>query len=429
MTAAACPLVGTRISERERSPRELPVKKTRGYERAGQPVKTAGREAGSLRSVPSSGATRANGPGFGPKDILPRHVQACRHSPFRHERWFIWTWQRGRPFVKTRVPYSCRSWRCPVCRKHEAHVAFARIMQAVDRHRNGWCFLVLTLDRNGFYSGKPWSGTSEAYAELSRLSRNFLARLRRMFHGEPGHRWVAVVERHKRAGWPHMNLLVHSLQLARVLEASRIARVEAGATERESLLLEGDLLEAATATGWGVESTAEVARNNDAVAGYIVKVVGESAKITQAPTNAPLRFRRLRSGYDRKRRKPFLPPRHHGTATGVLVRRRRSEQGDWEILRINPPKDPASEQPIREAVVAEVQLIREEETALTEGREMPDLSVRLAIGERIESWQDSERRQTDEELAAVLSRWNASTGRKTGRHLRRAKGSHRSRSG
>ena len=79
--------------------------------------------------------------------------------------------------------------------------------------------------------------------------------------------------------------------------------------------------------GWGLESTAERARSAASVASYVVKlageggkVAGELAKLSQAPTMAPERFRRLRSGSG------FLPARK-GTqegVTGTLIRRERS---------------------------------------------------------------------------------------------------------
>ena len=429
-SAAAVPLVSTRISEREHRPRSLSVAKTQGYRRAARPALSR-KPKGRIRARASAAPSRVR---LAPTVVVPRHVQACQWSAFGHEKWFVWTWKRNSPHVKTRVAYSCNSWRCDVCRRHEAAVTFARIREATRRneyHPCGWVMLVLTLDRDGYYSGKAWVDTEQAYRELSRMSRNFLARMRRAYDGEPGSSWVGVVEAH-RSGWPHMNLLLYAPRLAAELERHRVARIEAGGTERESILLAGDLLEAATATGWGVQSTGEVAHSTDSVAGYIVKLAGEAdatngelAKITQAPTNAPERFRRLRSG------KGFLPPRRTNPhVTGVLVRRRRSPEGDWQICRVNPPKDPASEQPIRDAVVAEVSVIREEEGLLSRHRgKLPAMPpLRLAVGADLEPWQRADERRRDEQLAEVLSRRDASAGSPQGGSVRRTTGSHRSRS-
>jgi hypothetical protein len=385
VTAAARPLGTTRISERATERAHFQPAKTRGYRRAARPgIPSRPVGLSSIRKARASGAPPKVR--LAPTPVLPRHVQACQWSQFGHEKWFVWTWKRGAPAVKTRVPYSCNSWRCEVCRRHEAAVTFARIKEATHKHPGGtgWVFMVLTLDRDGFYSGRPWVGSDDAYRQLSRQSRNFLARMRRAYDGEPGSDWVAVVEAH-RSGWPHMNLLVYAPELAQHLEHDRVARLEAGATPRESILLGGRLLEAATASGWGVQSIAEVAHDKDAVAGYIVKLIGEASKVTQAPTNAPQRFRRLRSG------KGFLPPRRSNpNMTGVLVRRRRSLEGDWEICRINPSKDPEAEQPIREAVVLEVATIREEEDLLCRyGALPPQPPLRMAVGAELQDWRHS----------------------------------------
>lgn len=387
MTAAR--LVTTRISEREQRPRSLRSAISGGYARAARPVRPT--------PLPPNAKPHARGnigrqfsPYADPLVVLPRHVRACQWSQFGHERWFIWLWQHGRAMVQTRVPYSCGSWRCPVCARHEAAVTFARIKEATSRAEysaGGWVMIVLTLDREGYYSGKPWPDVNAAYRELSRMTRNFLARLRRAYGHEPGSSWVAVVEAH-RSGWPHVNLLAYAPSLAAELAAQQCDhRPEEPARQR--ILLAGHLLRTAEATGWGRQSTAEVARSKDAIASYIVKLagqhdasVGEVAKITQAPMNAPERFHRLRSG------KGFLPPRHRNpNVTGVLVRRRRSPEGDWEIERVNPPKDPSQEDPIRQAIAAEVQLIQEEEGLLATYGSLPPMPpLRFAIGAELKNF-------------------------------------------
>lgn len=157
--------------------------------------------------------------------VIPRHVAACQHSPTEAERWFVWTWKVDSPEKQIRIPYSCNSWRCEVCRRHEAAVAFARIKQATEPlDPSGWCFLVLTLDRDGYFSGKPWADVNEAYRALGKMTRATLSRIGRTWGPETklersgrsktlrtvralGNRWVAVVEAH-RSGWPHVNLLV-----------------------------------------------------------------------------------------------------------------------------------------------------------------------------------------------------------------------------
>jgi hypothetical protein len=179
---------------------------------------------------------------------------------------------------------------------------------------------VLTLDRNGIYSGKkPFLDEKHAYQSLSRMSRNFLSALRRRYPGI-GSSWAAVVEAHKR-GWPHVNLMVYAPALAAQLrfEQERLT----GKTQREQILLRDDLLNLAMRHDWGAQSTAEAARNREALSGYLVKLAGvadettgELAKLSQVPLSAPPRFRRLRSG------KGFLSPRFKNPDyTGTMVRR------------------------------------------------------------------------------------------------------------
>lgn len=385
-----------------------------------------------------------------PDRVLPRHVAACQYSTVHHERWFVWTWSRANSTVQTRIPYSCNSWRCEVCRRHEAAVTFARIREASEPlEASGWCFLVMTLDRDGYYGGEPWPDVTAAYGALGKMTRAFLGRIGRNWGPDSvlesggrsgelrtvrklGNRWVGVVEAH-RSGWPHMNLLVWCPELAAALRAEHAERLEdpriadAVALARDAwrnkepvpratrdvarlaTVLGPELAELARASGWGLQSTAEAANSSAAVAGYLMKLaglhdasVGELAKITQAPLNAPERFRRLRSG------KGFLPPRHtNPEVTGCLVRRRRSDQGDWEIQPINPPKDQTQAAAVGRARSAEYSLIEEEERILSRNRgRLPPLPpVRLAVAGKVEG-----HKETSERNAALRERGFAAAG-------------------
>lgn len=388
---------------------------------------------------------------IGPRAVIPRHVAACQHSPTSRERWFTWIWKRAHPGVQSRVPYNCNSWRCPVCRRHEAAVAFARIRQAQQAiDAAGWCLIVLTVDRLGFYSGKPWFDVNACYRSLSKMSSKFLrevgyrwgpdTKLERYGGGKVrtvrhlSNRWIATVEAH-RSGWPHVNVMVWCPALALYLARQRDERLsdpevanavallreawkpgsaqktaqkepiaaEIYAKGRQASLVSDELAELVQAAGWGLQSTAEAARSTEAVAGYIIKVaahhdasVGELAKITQAPTNAPARFRRLRSG------RRFLPPRHKNPdVTGCLIRRRRSAQGDQEIIAVNASKDDTQREPIELALRAEQALIFEEEAILcrTRGNPPPMPPVRVAFEGELEG-----HRETSERAAALRSR-------------------------
>lgn len=281
----------------------------------------------------------------------------------------MWTWRKDNPQKKTRIPYSCNSWRCEVCQRHEAAVCFARIKEACERDglaSDGWVFSVLTLDRNAYYGGKVWQDTAEAYRELGRMTRKFLKRINRMCERRGWapleRRWVAVVEAHE-SGWPHLNLVLYCPELAAELAADADDRLAEGATKRESVLLGGELARHAVESGWGPQSTAERARSDEALWGYIVKLcrmgdatTGELAKITQAPLNAPPRFRRLRSG------KGFLPPRRTDpNVTGCLIISRRAPEGDWEVRDSNASGDAERAGHAEQSRRLEWQVIEQEE--------------------------------------------------------------------
>ena len=382
-----------------------------------------------------------------PAPVRPRHVDACQHSPVARERWAVWTWQRNNGEQQTRIPYSCNSWRCDVCRRHEAAVTFARIKEATaPLAGDGWVFLVLTLDRDGYYGGTPWQDVNQAYRALGAMCRATLDRIGRLWGPEfkttgkkrkrtvrrLGNRWVAVVEAH-RSGWPHLNLLLWAPELAAQLRGEQAERlndpeiadavvlardawkhgeqVSAGtrALARRATVVGGALRDLAEECGWGRQSTAEAARSSEAVAGYVVKLagnhdasVGELAKITQAPLCAPERFRRLRSG------KGFLPPRRSNPAvTGCLVRRRRADAGDWEIASVNAPKDPLQLEAVDRARVSELALIDEEELILSRSRgRLPAMPpMRFARSGKLEP-----HRVTSERRAALQARELAECG-------------------
>ena len=393
--------------------------------------------------------------------MIPRHVAACHHSPERNERWYVYAWNRANSATQVRIPYCCQSWRCPVCRRYEASVTFARIKQACEPlDPSGFVFLVLTLDQEGYQSGKPWENAKAAYKKLGALTRAALSRIGRNFGPESrlecsgrkrkprvvrflGNRWVSTVEAH-RSGWPHVNVLLWCPELAAHLRQERAERladpevadavalaqelwrqkepIPAHVRElaRKASVIGGPLRELLTDAGWGFQSTAEVPRDLEAVFGYLVKVaglheasVGELSKVTQLPLCADNRFRRLRAG------RGFLPPRiTNPNITGCLVRRRRAGYShyarwrgaseDWEIDAVNPPKDPEQLPAVARARGAEFQLIREEEALLAKNRgklpPMPPLRV-VRLGEL-----EPHRVTTAERWAALMQEAMAAAG-------------------
>ena len=262
----------------------------------------------------------------------PRHVAQCWRQGGRG--WCVWMKEKAHPELKVRLAYTCHSWRCldehgrpSECARAAAAQLFARIKEATEPYEAGdFSFWVLTLDRNGYYSGKPWANAEVAYKALGKMSEKLLKRIRRFCEKkgwEPfKSEWIQVVEAHK-SGWPHVNLLIKHRELARYLDEVYLQNKARGHSEQSSRLLSGKLAEHAQQCGWGMRSTAEPVRDKGAMSGYLTKLaayadehIGELAKLTQAPTNAPIKFRRLRSG------KGFLPKvRKNGKWTGALLRR------------------------------------------------------------------------------------------------------------
>lgn len=322
--------------------------------------------------------------------VVPKHVTHCYDRGARD--WWIYTWKVGNPNAKTRIPYRCNSWRCEHCAEHEAAVLFARIKEAcAPLDETGFCFFVLTLDRDGKFSGKPWETAEQAFRELGSMTSKFLKRLRR-FAAKQGwtpirSQWVATVEAHK-SGWPHVNLLIYSPELADWLKNEKNDRVSLGFGKRESILLGiestpgrfhgGPIFTAAVESGWGVQSTAEggLRGGKDAIAGYMAKVAGsadrvagEIAKVTQRPLAAPERFRRLRSGVG------FLPPRMATPegVTGTLVRRT-SYRGTVQVLPLHNVK-PASQVHVSTACYQEEAIAIDEQSVARWNRQVRQCGV------------------------------------------------------
>lgn len=318
-----------------------------------------GAEPAGLTLVPG-GRTGASARPLAAYAVVPKYVRKCPRSAWtEYAPYHLLLWPRGKPGDATVVEATCRSWRCEgECRRHQASVTYARILEALEPHRSSdVVFAVLTLDRDGTYSGEKWADTDTAYRELGRLSRNLLKRLNRLFDGDVQSRWVGVVEQH-RTGWPHANLIIVCPRLASMLRAARaeVYRRTRNPTDwcrrhmhegkpadekcagcaarlRELALVRGELLAHVVGAGWGPQSTMEVARNRGAVANYIVKtaglqdepatpesrakgarITGEVAKLSQIPMAAPKGFRRMRSGVG------FLPPRRkRDEYTGAML--------------------------------------------------------------------------------------------------------------
>jgi len=279
------------------------------------------------------------------RELAPDYVVRCPGSQYesRLPPLVLRTWDRGNPDKQKRGLVLCGSWRCDSCQDYRAAVDFARMKEAFGPYESSDCVsIVLTLDRNGYYSGERFADADQAFSELSRRSRNFLSRINRLCKKRgwdpPGSRWVATVEAHL-SGWPHLNIVMVAPELAEYLRAGaarrRAAVLALGGSEHQAktraMRVSGPLLEAALGAGWGPISSAESTRSKGALAGYIVKLAkkmdkaaGEIAKMTQRPTKAPIGLRRLRAGVR------FLPPRRVSGKTGVVLHSRWHYSGRYE---------------------------------------------------------------------------------------------------
>lgn len=299
-----------------------------------QPSRQYQNKSEPAASVPTLAGKRARGSKV-PAVLTHRHmlksVSQCTRQGGRG--WLLWLWASARPDLKLCCPYYCGSHRCvhpdgrPTdCARHNAAVMFARIKEALESYAAAQCLtMVLTIDRNGYYGGKVHKDVSEAYRGLLKMFDAFMHRLRRWI-AKMGwlplrNEWVSVTEAHA-SGWPHVNVLIVHPQLAQYVEDLRNEKLNAGKSANAARLFDGELLGMLLDSGWGRQSSIEAVRSKDCMAAYIAKVtqhqdsmLGELAKLTQTPLNAPAHFRRLRSG------KGFLPPRRCNPEwTGAFVR-------------------------------------------------------------------------------------------------------------
>jgi hypothetical protein len=203
--------------------------------------------------------------------------------------------------------------------------------------------LVLTLDKNGTYSGeKRWETPQDAYRDLGARTAEFMRNLRawmKLMGWAPlKNQWVATVESH-RSGWPHMNVVLWSPELADWLAFEKKEKLDDHITADSARFVSGHLADIVVNSGWGVLSTAERANSRDESLSYICKCagkteesIGEIAKLTQLPLSAPFRFRRIRSGVG------FLPKRRKSEAvTGTLVRRQAGHFG-YDVMPLHDIK-------------------------------------------------------------------------------------------
>lgn len=344
--AAAGELVGTRISGRTpTSGRTLDAQRGAAKRENVRESEALGRatRAQYLRGKEERRLERER------RAAQPAYIRACATNPDRDRTYWLYTWDPSNPAKKHRIPYQCGSWRCPSCQQHSGQVLFARLQQAFrGLVSSDVVFVVLTLDpaHHGFEGGR----LDEVYREFSSRQNRWTKRLRRWLDrefgasyatgrrrgqpipgsGDMGNAWASVTECH-RSGTPHVNIALYHPEWAAELRAESARRSAEGATVFEQQRLSGELARHAQECGFGWRCTAEANRYGDteAISGYLVKGVkradamhGELAKLCQIPLEAPKNFRRLRSGVK------FLPPKNRGKATGTVIRRYHSPEGD-----------------------------------------------------------------------------------------------------
>lgn len=353
VSAAKTSLGDTRISGREQRPRSLPPLAGGRTHLSSVPENEDGSAERARRAYFADRERRAASEAER-KAALPAYIHACFKNPDRKRTYWVYTWDPSNPGKKTRIPYVCNSWKCEHCQPHAGHVLFSRLQEAwavkyecpltgekLPMTAEGTVFLVLTLDPELHKQARQ--SLDHVYQEFSGRQNVFMKRLRRWLLRRFGvhfeNRWASVTECH-RSGVPHVNIALHHPEWAAELREDRVHRLNAGASQFDSIRLERELTHHAQSCGFGWRCTAEANRYGDteAICGYLVKGVknadrmhGEIAKLSQIPVMAPKNFRRLRAG------KCFIPPKRKGTNTGTVIRRYWTNEGDEQTEPLSQP--------------------------------------------------------------------------------------------
>lgn len=220
----------------------------------------------------------------------PQGVTACRNGSWTLELIRISTGE-----IK-RAKYTCRSWRHEGdCRRWKGSQDFRRIESAL-KSRRGWVYVVLTFDRGNRTS----EDKRAAYKRITLALQHLRTWLKRQYEGRV--EYISLVEQHA-DGWPHVNVLIHQPGLVAAANADWQATRQA-------------VMASAVRCGFGFRLWLEPVKNDQAIAGYFVKLCHEASKLNQAPISAPRKFRRLRASQG------LLPPRFKDPdVTGQLVKR------------------------------------------------------------------------------------------------------------
>jgi len=240
-------------------------------------------------------------------------VEACHFK-----RWTISTWKKATPLEIEHYIYQCRSWRhAGPCRQFKGAQDFARIKVALSK-RSQWVYMVLTY---------PQFDRAEIPAMYRKIGRNLQSFRQNLVRKYGPLEYIVLVEQHK-SGYPHVNMLVHNPLLC----------AEAYADYRKP---RKSARKSAMRCGFGPMFWLEGMRSKKAMAGYMVKLMGEAdtmnaelAKLNQAPVTAPRRFNRLRSSVGllppSRKPNPETTGRFHQRRAGAL----RKEERDKALVRL-----------------------------------------------------------------------------------------------
>lgn len=106
-----------------------------------RPVAPGGAKRARAKPLPRS-AIRV--PPLGELDEweLPAYVRNCANNMGRRDSYWFWAWKRQNTETRYRIPYVCKSWRCPYgCRVFCSRQLFARTKQAFDKAHERNCEL------------------------------------------------------------------------------------------------------------------------------------------------------------------------------------------------------------------------------------------------------------------------------------------------
>lgn len=222
-----------------------------------------------------------------------KSIVACEQGD-----WTILTWNNEDGSNPRVMPFKCHSWRhAGECRDFCGACDFARVSEAI-RSRQHWTYAVLT------YPARQWPDV----AELFRFGVIHWSRLRkRLIRRYGAIEYIQTWEVHK-SGYPHVNVVISNEELYNSTVSNHF------------LVKKEEIDPMCHEVGFGFCRWLEPLRDNDRMAGYLVKLGLEltgHARKNQTPVNAPRHFRRLRAS------RGLLPKRlKNDKITGQLLRQR-----------------------------------------------------------------------------------------------------------